>query len=106
MNHDTVILLLWVNNNYIIVHQHMYCNYHWIVHGANYYYAIIAHDQGRSQDSSLGEAEIRKFTLSMKSTKKKCKPSAEFGRNIGIFGLKTTFHAYVLGEHTSMKNKL
>ena len=30
----------------------------------------------------------------------KCKPSAEFGGNIGIFGLKTTFHAYVLGEHT------
>ena len=25
---------------------------------------------------------------------------------IGIFGLKTTFHAYVLGEHTSMKNEL
>ena len=38
----------------------------------------------------------------------KCKPSAEFGGNIGIFGLKTTFHAYmhVLGEHTSMKNEL
>ena len=36
----------------------------------------------------------------------KCKPSAEFGRNIGIFGLKTTFYAYVLGEHTSMKNEL
>ena len=25
---------------------------------------------------------------------------------IGIFGLKTTLHAYVLGEHTSMKNEL
>ena len=24
----------------------------------------------------------------------------------GIFGLKTPFHAYVLGEHTSMKNEL
>ena len=36
----------------------------------------------------------------------KCKPLAEFGGNIGIFGLKTTFHAYVLGEHTSIKNEL
>ena len=36
----------------------------------------------------------------------KCKPSAEFGGNIGIFGLKTTFHAYVLDEHTRMKNEL
>ena len=36
----------------------------------------------------------------------KCKPSAKFGGNIGIFGLKTTFHAYVLGEHTSMKSEL
>ena len=36
----------------------------------------------------------------------KCKPSAEFGGNIGIFGLKTTFHTYVLGEDTSMKNEL
>ena len=36
----------------------------------------------------------------------KCKPSAEFGENIEIFGLKTTFHAYVLGEHMSMKNEL
>ena len=25
------------------------------------------------------------------------KPSAEFGGNIGIFGLKTPLHAYVLG---------
>ena len=36
----------------------------------------------------------------------KCKPSEEFGGNIGIFRLKTTFRAYVLGEHTSMKNEL
>ena len=28
------------------------------------------------------------------------------GGNIEIFGLKTPFHAYVLGEHTSMKNDL
>ena len=36
----------------------------------------------------------------------KCKPSAEFDANIGIFGFKTPLHAYVLGdhEHTSMKN--
>ena len=40
----------------------------------------------------------------MKSTK--VQTLAEFGGNIGIFGLKTTFHAYVLGEHTSMKNEL
>ena len=31
----------------------------------------------------------------------KCKSSAEFCGNIGN-GLKTPFHAYVLGEHTSM----
>ena len=36
----------------------------------------------------------------------KCKPLADFGRNIGIFGLKTPLHAYVLGEHISMKNEL
>ena len=36
----------------------------------------------------------------------KCKPLAEFGANIGIFGLKTPLYAYVLGEHTSMKNEL
>ena len=36
----------------------------------------------------------------------KCKPSVEFGGNIGIFRLKTPLHAYVLGEHTSMKNEL
>ena len=36
----------------------------------------------------------------------KCKPSAEFGRNIGIFGLKTPLYAYALGEHTSMKIEL
>ena len=40
----------------------------------------------------------------MKSTK--VQTLAEFGGNIGKFGLKTTFHAYVLGEHTSMKNEL
>ena len=34
----------------------------------------------------------------------KCKPSAEFDANIEIFGYKTPLHAYVLGEHTSMKN--
>ena len=39
----------------------------------------------------------------MKSTK--VQTLAEFGGNIGIFGLKT-LHAYVLGEHTSMKNEL
>ena len=33
----------------------------------------------------------------------KCKPSAEFDANIGIFGLKTPLHVYVLGEHTNMK---
>ena len=32
----------------------------------------------------------------------KCKPSAEFGADIGIFGLKTPLHVYVLGEHTSI----
>ena len=37
----------------------------------------------------------------MKSTKVQT-----LGGNIGIFGLKTTFRAYVLGEHTSMKNEL
>ena len=36
----------------------------------------------------------------------KCKPSAEFGGNIAIFGLKTPLYAYVLDEHTSMKNEL
>ena len=41
----------------------------------------------------------------MKSTKVQTL-GAEFGGNIGIFGLKTPFHAYVLGEHTSMKNEL
>ena len=40
----------------------------------------------------------------MKSTK--VQTLAEFGTNIGIFGLKTPLHAYVLGEHTSMKNEL
>ena len=47
----------------------------------------------------------RVFTLVlfvMKSTK----PSAEFGEYIDIFGLKTPLYAYVLGEHTSMKNEL
>ena len=33
------------------------------------------------------------MTFTMKSTK--VKPSAEFGGNIGIFGLKTPLHAYV-----------
>ena len=38
----------------------------------------------------------------MKSTK--VQTLAEFDANIGIFGLKTPLHAYVLSEHTSMKN--
>ena len=37
----------------------------------------------------------------MKSTK--VQTLAEFDANIGIFGLKTLLHAYVLGEHTSVK---
>ena len=37
----------------------------------------------------------------MKSTKVQ-----SLGENIGIFGLKTPLHAYVLSEHTSMKNEL
>ena len=44
-------------------------------------------------------------TLQMKALK--CKHLAEFDANIGIFGLKTPLHAYVLlGEHTSMKNSI
>ena len=41
-----------------------------------------------------------------KPIKMKRKPSAELDANVGIFGLKTPLHAYVLGEHTSMKNGL
>ena len=37
----------------------------------------------------------------MKSTKVQT-----LGGNIGIFGLKTALHAFVLGEHTSMENEL
>ena len=33
------------------------------------------------------------ITFKMKALK--CKPSAEFGGNVGIFGLKTPLHAYV-----------
>ena len=41
-SHDTVILLLWsiITTSQFISTQ--YCNYHWIVHGANYYYAITS----------------------------------------------------------------
>ena len=48
--------------------------------------------------------ELYAIIIIMKSTK--VQTLTEFGGNIGIFGLKTTFHAYVLSEHTSMKNKL
>ena len=37
----------------------------------------------------------------MKSTK--VQPSAKFGGNVAIFGLKTPLYVYVLGEHTSME---
>ena len=40
----------------------------------------------------------------MKSTK--VQALGGIWRKYWIFGLKTTFHAYVLGEHTSMKNEL
>ena len=58
-----------------------------------------------SPDGDRRSTERGALTL-YKGKALKCKPSAEFGGNIGIFGLKTTFHAYVLGEHTSMKNEL
>ena len=38
--------------------------------------------------------KVTNYYLKMKNTKDfKCKPLAEFGRNIGIFGLKTPLHA-------------
>ena len=55
--------------------------------------------------SLISRIELKTFIPNkMKSTK--VQTLAEFSGNIGIFGLKTTFHAYVLGEHTSMKNEL
>ena len=55
----------------------------------------------------LYKNNINKNEKTLKKLKAlKCKPSAEFGGNIGIFGLKTPLYAYVLGKHTSMKNEL
>ena len=54
----------------------------------------------------VNNLDLDSFLIIIMKKALKCKPSADFGGYIGIFGLKTTFYAYVLGEHTSMKNEL
>ena len=65
------------NTNQIIL-----CTRYTIINFLPYFYSLL----------SLSH-KVLPNTNQMKALK--CKPSAEFGGNVGIFGLKTPLHAYV-----------